>query len=310
MCVARRCAVSREGGSGRGGGVGGAPPPRSGIGVLPHFPPQRNPTCTFPPTDVHHRSPRATRKRQKAGVSRWEIVGRATANLCKTACRSPFCTRPCRSAARFRPPRVPPVGRSGIPVYRPAPDVDLSPTMRGDEDHAPARPDPGARAVRRHRRRLRLVQRQRRRRRSGRARSRRAPRSTSRASCSPDGKVRSDLEGALKKILRTDDPGAKIQQLSTGSGKSDGRHLQGRRRAVAGRPRRRRRHRAAQRPGRRLRRGHRLQGRRQGRGAARQAEGRHRQALLQGRRLPLRPQGEDRDGASSTTASSSPPRAG
>jgi hypothetical protein len=29
----------------------------------------------------------------------------------------------------------------------------------------------------------------------------------------PEGKVRSDLEGALKKILRTDDPNAKIQQL-------------------------------------------------------------------------------------------------
>ena len=37
----------------------------------------------------------------------------------------------------------------------------------------------------------------------------------------PDGKVRSDLEGALKKILRTNDPGAKIQQLIDDSGKSD-----------------------------------------------------------------------------------------
>ncbi len=37
----------------------------------------------------------------------------------------------------------------------------------------------------------------------------------------PDGQVRSDLEGALKKILRTDDPGAKIQQLIDDSGKSD-----------------------------------------------------------------------------------------
>ena len=37
----------------------------------------------------------------------------------------------------------------------------------------------------------------------------------------PDGKVRSDLEGALKKILRTDDPSAKIQQLIDDNGKSD-----------------------------------------------------------------------------------------
>jgi hypothetical protein len=37
----------------------------------------------------------------------------------------------------------------------------------------------------------------------------------------PDGKVRSDLQGALKKILRTDDPGAKIRKLVDDSGKSD-----------------------------------------------------------------------------------------
>jgi Protein of unknown function (DUF3352) len=38
----------------------------------------------------------------------------------------------------------------------------------------------------------------------------------------PDGKVRSDLEGALKKILRTDDPGAKIEKLLEDSGKGEG----------------------------------------------------------------------------------------
>jgi hypothetical protein len=38
----------------------------------------------------------------------------------------------------------------------------------------------------------------------------------------PDGKVRSDLEGALKKILRTDDPGAKIQKLLEDSGQGEG----------------------------------------------------------------------------------------
>jgi Protein of unknown function (DUF3352) len=37
----------------------------------------------------------------------------------------------------------------------------------------------------------------------------------------PDGQVRTDLEGALKKILRTDDPGAKISQLIDDGGKSD-----------------------------------------------------------------------------------------
>jgi hypothetical protein len=37
----------------------------------------------------------------------------------------------------------------------------------------------------------------------------------------PDGKVRSDLEGALKKILRTDDPAAKITSLLNQSGKGE-----------------------------------------------------------------------------------------
>jgi hypothetical protein len=37
----------------------------------------------------------------------------------------------------------------------------------------------------------------------------------------PDGKVGSDLEGALKKILRTDDPGAKITQLLNDRGKGE-----------------------------------------------------------------------------------------
>jgi hypothetical protein len=36
-----------------------------------------------------------------------------------------------------------------------------------------------------------------------------------------DGKVSSDLDGALKKILRTDDPGAKVRKLIDDSGKND-----------------------------------------------------------------------------------------
>src|SRR5271156_2725860 len=34
----------------RGGGVGGAPPPRLAVANLPHFLPQCNPACTFSPT--------------------------------------------------------------------------------------------------------------------------------------------------------------------------------------------------------------------------------------------------------------------
>ena len=145
------------------------------------------------------------------------------------------------------------VGRGGIPVHRPAPATGPSPTMRGDEDHAPARPDPGARPERRDRRRLRLVQRQRRRRRSRRAdpgrrarlrRGRRPPRRQ--GPQRPRGRAEEDP--AHRRPGREDPAAARRQRQGRR------RHLQGRRRAVARRPRRRRRHRAAQRPERRLRR--------------------------------------------------------
>jgi Protein of unknown function (DUF3352) len=42
------------------------------------------------------------------------------------------------------------------------------------------------------------------------------------ATLRPEGKVGADLEAALKKILRTEDPGAKIQKAFDESGKSDG----------------------------------------------------------------------------------------
>jgi uncharacterized protein DUF3352 len=42
------------------------------------------------------------------------------------------------------------------------------------------------------------------------------------ATLRPDGKVGADLDAALKKILRTDDPGAKIQKALDDSGKTDG----------------------------------------------------------------------------------------
>jgi Protein of unknown function (DUF3352) len=42
------------------------------------------------------------------------------------------------------------------------------------------------------------------------------------ATLRPDGKVGADLDAALKKILRTDDPGAKIQKALDDSGRTDG----------------------------------------------------------------------------------------
>ena len=112
----------------------------------------------------------------------------------------------------------------------------------------------------------------------------------------PDGQVRSDLEGALKKILRTDDPGAKIQQLIDESGKSDDITFKddvepwvGNRVGFAV---------TALHNGRNADYAAVIDSKDDGKAeqAAGQAEG-HRQALLQGHRLPLRRQGEDGDRA-------------
>src|SRR4051812_10700715 len=43
----------------RDGGVGGAPPPRLAVCLLPHFPPQSNPNCTQFPTRSHIAAPKA-----------------------------------------------------------------------------------------------------------------------------------------------------------------------------------------------------------------------------------------------------------
>ena len=266
--------------------------------LYPTFPHNATQLAHFLPrmSTLEHCAPRESAKKQ--GFRRWEIVGRSAANLCKTACRSPFCTRSCRCPPLGGPSvrrRVPSVGRSGIPVYRPALEVDLSPTMRANEDHASARPDSGACAERRDRRRLRLVKRERRRRRSRRADSGRRP-AVHRGRRAPGRpgpqrpRGRAEEDPAHRRPGR-EDPATRRQQRQERR-----HHLQGRRRAVGGQPRRLRHHCAAQRPERRLRRGHRLHGRRQGREAAGQAEG-HRQALLQRHRLPLRRQGEDGDRA-------------
>jgi hypothetical protein len=76
---------------------------------LAHFLPQMS-------TVLHRTTPESPKKQ---GFRPWEIVGRRAANLCKTTCRSPSCTRACAfatPAARFRPGRMPSVGRGGIPV--------------------------------------------------------------------------------------------------------------------------------------------------------------------------------------------------
>src|SRR3954469_21080399 len=83
----------------RGGGVGGAPPPRSAATLLPHNLPLRNSICTFSPTRVHHLTPRRSRS-----PWRWAIAGggdrrRGTARLRKRRCRRAVCTRPCSAMA-------------------------------------------------------------------------------------------------------------------------------------------------------------------------------------------------------------------
>src|SRR3954468_13925263 len=83
----------------RGGGVGGAPPPRSAATLLPHNLPLRNSICTFSPTGVHHLTPGRSRS-----PWRWAIAGagdrwRGTARLRKRRCRRAVCTRPCSATA-------------------------------------------------------------------------------------------------------------------------------------------------------------------------------------------------------------------
>jgi len=149
---------------------------------------------------------------KKQGFRRWGIVERAAANLCKTTCRSPFCTSPCRlralpsEACAFR----------GAPWEYPSIDLRwrwrcllrcvAMKTMRllvlslvlalcaaivagcGSSSGSGGSDDPAA-----------LIP-------AG------APVYVE-ATVRPEGKVRSDVEGALKKILRTDDPGARIGKL-------------------------------------------------------------------------------------------------
>jgi len=46
------------------------------------------------------------------------------------------------------------------------------------------------------------------------------------ATVRPDGKQRTDVEAALKKILRTDDPGAKIKELINKEASKDGQSFE------------------------------------------------------------------------------------
>ena len=206
MSVARGWAVARRR-SGRGGG-GESPPPRSVSAFYPTFPTTQA-NLHISSTDVTlSPAPRESAKSRASAVS-----GGIGGQPGKTACRSPFCTCPCRLGASVR--RCAFCGAVGYPsatcAGRPV-SYDAC-----NEDHASARPDP--RAAWRRIAAAAALQRQRSddpaalipARRPGLRRGRRAPRR----------QVRSDLEGALKKILRTDDPGAKIQN-SRHSGKGEG----------------------------------------------------------------------------------------
>src|SRR4029450_8125670 len=107
--------LAKERGPGRGGGVGGAPPPRSGIGVLPHFPPQRDPTCTFPPTYVHDPSPGRAEKRRKAGAFAVGGGGAPCGEPVQERVRSSVLHASLPLPTPFRPGRVPPWGAVGYP---------------------------------------------------------------------------------------------------------------------------------------------------------------------------------------------------
>ena len=202
-----------------------------------------------------------------------------------------------RSRARFRPGRVPAVGTGGTFVRRPAPRRRPSPTMRGDEDHAPARHDPACSRC------------------AAPSPPAAAPPAAAGARDDPaalipagapvyvEGVAAPRRQGPQRPRGRAEEDPAhrrpRREDHQAAQGQRQGRegHLQGRRRAMARRSLRRRGHRAAQRP-RTPTTWPSIASKDDGKAdkTAGQADGRHRQALLQGRRLPLRPQGQDRDG--------------
>ncbi len=84
----------------RGGEVGGASPPRLVPGKVPHFPPQRNPNCTFFPTFPLQCLPYAQKSLHLAGFQSVVQGASACAKSCKRGCRAAICDASCKFAGR------------------------------------------------------------------------------------------------------------------------------------------------------------------------------------------------------------------
>src|SRR4051794_2825801 len=89
----------------RGGGVGGAPPPRSAAGLVPHYPPLSNPTCTSSPTSVLNMTLWGSDRPWRWAIARWE-TGRSSARRGAIAVARTRTARGVAGFGRFRPAGV------------------------------------------------------------------------------------------------------------------------------------------------------------------------------------------------------------
>src|SRR3954464_15838691 len=78
----------------RGGGVGGAPPPRTGCsaGKLPHYVPLCNTNVVIRPTKLEPSLESDRFSLQTRGFSRWVESGPQSGASCRTACRRWGCS--------------------------------------------------------------------------------------------------------------------------------------------------------------------------------------------------------------------------
>src|SRR4051812_31592188 len=111
-CGARR-SVGEEVDADRGGGVGGAPPPRSAVAKVPHNPPPSNTDCTFSPTIVQTRTFCVPPRPMATGFCGWEAVAARGPDECTTACTRVARMLDCRTAAVPSAAYAAPVGLRG-----------------------------------------------------------------------------------------------------------------------------------------------------------------------------------------------------
>src|SRR3954447_14298629 len=75
------------------------PPPGPHAALVPHYPPLRNPPCTFSPTDVVGLTPEGPNPPLRRAIAGWETVRPRALPSRNARCVRAGCTRDCRPAA-------------------------------------------------------------------------------------------------------------------------------------------------------------------------------------------------------------------